>query len=192
MKALLILKCKKIQKRLHYIRRAWKLTKRWVVFKRSTLWADCVSTASPGEKTANLKVNVLNIRFILIIGLRLDTECLPLCYHPACLSSRSLTPPNQTPEDLSRLRKKWNKLPNSRRLRGRTELPLQSYVWMTKRWCRRRYRRLTLHHVPVDSTWRALVRFIIAGVAQADIPLDLYENLDKSCNRNAFVPAALH
>lgn len=59
---------------------------------------------------------------------------------------------------------------------------------MTKRWCRRRYHRLTLYHVPVDSTWRALVRFIIAGVAQADIPLDLYENLDKSCNRNAFVP----
>lgn len=51
---------------------------------------------------------------------------------------------------------------------------------MTKRWCRRWYHRLTLYHVPVDSTWRALVRFIITGVAQADIPLDLYENLDKS------------
>lgn len=88
---------------LHYFGWAVKFNEWSLVFKRSTLSANCsVSTASPEGYAANLKMNILNIHFILVIGLCPDTEWLPLCYHSACLYCRSLTPPTQTPQDFPR------------------------------------------------------------------------------------------
>lgn len=63
---------------LGYFGGALKWSERPLVFKRSTLSAQCVSTASPGEKTANLKANSLNIRFILVIGLWMAASVLSL------------------------------------------------------------------------------------------------------------------